>query len=134
MPDACCRDRDVRLSVTDRCQLRCNYCLPAEGRAGHACGSPLTVHEIRVSVQALHSRFRIRRLRFTGGEPLLRLDIEELVREVAAMGIGDIALTTNRQLLAEDVRKRLNTSFTWFAMKQGPIFAEGADCMANIGG
>jgi GTP 3',8-cyclase len=92
----------VRLSVTPRCQLRCTYCLPARGCA---CPSITSLPELSRAalvrlVALLHETRGVRRVRFTGGEPLLRRDLPELVAEVAALGIPELALTTNAQLLA----------------------------------
>ncbi len=100
MPDPCFHNLDVRLSVTDRCPLRCTYCLPRGDRVDYSPAPLLDTRQVRVLVGALHTRFTIRKIRFTGGEPLLRRDLEEVVQDVAATGIGDIALTTNGQLLA----------------------------------
>ena len=92
----------VRLSVTARCQLRCTYCLPAKGCA---CPTAEPAPELpRASlvrlVALLHEAHGVRRVRFTGGEPLLRCDLPELVADIAALGIPELALTTNAQLLA----------------------------------
>lgn len=82
----------LRLSLTDRCNLRCSYC------AAHAqapSGAALTREEIRRLV-TIFGRLGVRRVRLTGGEPTLRPDLLEVVRDVrAAPGIEEIALTTN---------------------------------------
>jgi cyclic pyranopterin phosphate synthase len=92
----------VRLSVTARCQLRCVYCLPERGCACSP-GQPATelprAALVRL-VSLLHRAHGVRRVRFTGGEPLLRRDLPELVAAIAALGIPELALTTNAQLLA----------------------------------
>jgi GTP 3',8-cyclase len=95
--------RDVRISVTDRCNLRCVYCMPKEvfGRdfAFLDRASLLTFEEIArlVRLFAVHGAEKVR---LTGGEPLLRRDIESLVEMLAAVdGIRDLALTTNGALL-----------------------------------
>jgi cyclic pyranopterin phosphate synthase len=92
----------VRLSVTTRCQFRCAYCLPERG---HACAPLQHAPELpRAALTRLlgliHAIRPIRRVRFTGGEPLLRRDLPELIGETAALGIPELALTTNGQLLA----------------------------------
>ncbi len=97
----------VRLSVTERCQLRCTYCLPertpegvlsAKTKAG--CSPELPTPDLLALLRLLHETHGIRRLRFTGGEPLLRRDLPELIAGAAELGIGDLALTTNAQRLA----------------------------------
>ena len=93
----------LRLSVTARCQLRCTYCLPEKGCAcSPAVPAPreLTRGELVRLVALLHEVEGVRRVRFTGGEPLLRSDLTGLIADVAALGIPDLALTTNGQLLA----------------------------------
>ncbi|HOV73257.1 MAG TPA: radical SAM protein [Candidatus Hydrogenedentes bacterium] len=94
------RDLAVRLSVTEQCQLRCRYCLPQGGCMPPCSGPALDAEAIRLLLHALHDEFGIRKLRFTGGEPLLRRDIVSMIRSAADLGIPDIALTTNAQLLA----------------------------------
>jgi GTP 3',8-cyclase len=103
-PDGPMRDLVVRLSVTPRCQLRCTYCLPEEPRdCVHGGGRELPLRDLVRLVAALHDRYRVRRVRFTGGEPLLRSDLPDLIEAVAALGIPELALTTNGQLLGSKV-------------------------------
>jgi cyclic pyranopterin phosphate synthase len=95
--------RDLRVSVTDRCNFRCTYCMPKEvfGRdfAFLQRGELLTFEEI-VRLARLFAREGVQKIRLTGGEPLLRRDLERLVSMLAAIdGIDDIALTTNGSLL-----------------------------------
>ncbi len=91
---------DLRLSVTDRCNLRCTYCMPLEVLFKPR-SELLSFEEITRTVRVA-AGLGIRSLRLTGGEPLVRADIDELVRQLAAVpGIDDIALTTNGLLLAE---------------------------------
>lgn len=91
----------VRLSVTARCQLRCTYCLPENpGRCAQGGGRELAGKALVRLVAALHDRFHVRRVRFTGGEPLLRRDLPDLIEATAALGIAELAMTTNGQLLA----------------------------------
>ena len=96
--------RDLRVSVTDRCNLRCNYCMPAEiFGADHAFlprAEILTFEEI-ARVVRVAAGLGVRKVRLTGGEPLLRRDLPVLVRLLAGIaGLEDIALTTNGLLLA----------------------------------
>jgi cyclic pyranopterin phosphate synthase len=89
----------LRISVTDRCNLRCLYCLPEKGVSHFEPGQLLTAGEI-VRVVRLAAGFGVRKVRITGGEPLLRNDIVPLVREIKDAGIADLSLTTNGMLLS----------------------------------
>jgi GTP 3',8-cyclase len=96
--------RDLRISVTDRCQFRCTYCMPREvfGRdfVFLPRGQLLTFEEL-TCLAGVFAGLGVRKLRLTGGEPLLRRDLEKLVAMLASLGgIQDIALTTNGALLA----------------------------------
>ncbi|MCO8122643.1 GTP 3',8-cyclase MoaA [Stieleria sp. TO1_6] len=112
------RHTSLRLSVTDRCNLRCFYCMPEHGAQFAPRESLLTFEEITRIVSLLASRCGIRDLRLTGGEPLVRRDLPELVRMISKIdGIKDLSLTTNGLLLPEFARplrdagmKRLNIS------------------------
>jgi cyclic pyranopterin phosphate synthase len=91
----------LRISVTDRCNLRCIYCLPAEGIDLLPQGEILTYEEI-AEVARLASELGINKLRLTGGEPLVRARLRELVAMLAQIDtIDDISLTTNGVLLKE---------------------------------
>ena len=97
--------RDLRISLTDRCSLRCTYCMPAEGMAWLAAPSILTADEI-VRVARVCAQDGITTFRLTGGEPLLRPDLVDLVRRLSALrGPGgrpvQVAMTTNGIRLAE---------------------------------
>jgi cyclic pyranopterin phosphate synthase len=93
-------DRVLRISVTDRCDLRCIYCMPESGVALVSPGDLLTYEEIeRVAAAAL--AVGIRRFRITGGEPLVRRGVETLVEKLARLGPDDLALTTNGLHLGE---------------------------------
>jgi cyclic pyranopterin phosphate synthase len=95
--------RDVRISVTDRCNFRCPYCMPAEiyGERYRFLPKPeiLSFEEI-TRLARLFVRLGARKIRLTGGEPLLRADLPELVAMLAGVpGAEDLALTTNGHLL-----------------------------------
>ena len=91
----------VRISLTDRCNLRCRYCMPEGGIEKLSHGDILTFDEIVRVVQALAS-LGVRKVRLTGGEPLVRRGIVDLVREIRAVpGIEQVVLTTNGVLLDE---------------------------------
>ncbi len=85
---------DLRLSVTDRCNLRCVYCMPEEGVAFRPRSEILTFEEI-ARVAAVAKRVGVTAVRLTGGEPLVRKGIVDLVALVASVGFEDLALTTN---------------------------------------
>ena len=92
--------RNLRLSVTDRCNLRCAYCMPEAEYSWLPREDVLRFEEISALVDVFIS-LGVDRLRLTGGEPLLRRDCPELVRMLAAKpGLADLALTTNGVLLA----------------------------------
>ena len=95
--------RDLRISLTDRCNLRCTYCMPREiFGADHAFldrQDLLTFEELR-RLASVFVSLGVHKLRLTGGEPLLRRDLPDLVAMLAAIdGVDDIALTTNGILL-----------------------------------
>src|SRR5271170_6486657 len=92
---------DLRLSVTDRCNVRCVYCMPAENVRFQPRSEILSFEELERFVRVA-AQLGVEKLRLTGGEPLLRRDLHKLVARLASVpGIRDIALTTNGILLAE---------------------------------
>jgi GTP 3',8-cyclase len=91
---------DLRISVTDRCNLRCTYCMPAE--VVFLPREELLSYEEIARVAAVAAGEGIRTIRLTGGEPLLRRDLDGLVRLLVAVpGIEEVAATTNGLLLAD---------------------------------
>ena len=91
----------ARISVTDRCNLNCLYCMPQEGSRKNPRSEPLRADEVIAVAQAL-TGMGIDKIRLTGGEPLLRSDIPRLVGEIARLeGLRDFALTTNGVLLPQ---------------------------------
>jgi GTP 3',8-cyclase len=91
----------MRISVTDRCNLRCRYCMPEEGVCMVEHKDILSFEEIQ-QVVAVAVPLGIDKIRLTGGEPLVRKDIVELVRMIASVeGVKDIAITTNGVLLGK---------------------------------
>ena len=107
---------DLRISVTDRCNLRCTYCMPLE--VEFKPREQLLTYEEIARVAFVMSGLGIRTIRLTGGEPLVRSGIEGLVRQLVAIpNIESVALTTNGLLLAEQAESlfraglaRLNVS------------------------
>lgn len=93
----------LRISVTDKCNLRCVYCMPEQGLPWLPKSDILSYEEIVALVRAAAS-VGVRSIRLSGGEPLIRKDLHRLVAAIAAIdGIDDIALSTNALLLAEQV-------------------------------
>lgn len=90
----------LRVSVTDRCNLRCLYCMPAEGVPMRTHEEILRYEEIETVVRAA-AELGVTKVRLTGGEPLVRLGIENLVRMLARIpGVDDLSMTTNGILLS----------------------------------
>ena len=92
--------RDLRLSITDRCNLRCTYCMPAQGLQWLPTPDLLTTAELARLGRIAVERLGVERIRLTGGEPLLRRDLEEIIGSLSALRTStgvkpDIALTTN---------------------------------------
>ncbi len=94
------RVRDLRISITDRCNLRCSYCMPAEGMAWLPRSEVLSYEEIERVARVCVERFGFESIRLTGGEPLVRAHVTRLVKMLAPLGV-DLALTTNGVKLAE---------------------------------
>src|SRR5215210_3103077 len=95
--------RNLRLSVTDRCNLRCEYCMPEDDYVWLPREDVLHFEEISALVDVFLS-LGVDKIRLTGGEPLLRRDIAALVKMIAAKpGLNDLALTTNGVLLADQI-------------------------------
>jgi cyclic pyranopterin phosphate synthase len=95
--------RELRLSVIDRCNFRCTYCMPADSLQGRGVFLPLakllTDHEIEDTVRAFVG-LGVQKLRITGGEPLVRPGLPALVERLSSVpGLDDIAMTTNGVLL-----------------------------------
>jgi GTP 3',8-cyclase len=96
--------RNLRLSVTDRCNLRCSYCMPEEEYAWLPRGDILTFEEVTRLIDVF-ADLGVDKVRLTGGEPLLRRDLSRLVKMIASESrIRDLAITTNGILLAQEAR------------------------------
>ena len=88
----------MRLSVTELCNLRCRYCMPAEGICKRNHEEMLTEDEMITAVEAAAS-LGVKKLRITGGEPLVKKNIVSICRRAAAVeGIEEVCLTTNGQI------------------------------------
>ena len=93
---------DLRVSLTDRCNLRCTYCMPADGLPWSAAEQLLRPDEIIRLMRIAVARLGITKIRFTGGEPLLAKHLEEIIAAAAALRPRpELALTTNGVLLAK---------------------------------
>ena len=107
--------RDLRISVTDRCNFRCVYCMPKEVFGQDYRFLPrrelLTFEEIR-RVAAVFVDLGVTKLRITGGEPLLRRDLEILIAQLATLGDLDLTLTTNGALLAKKAQALADAGLT----------------------
>ena len=101
--------KDLRISVTDRCNFRCNYCMPIEKFPGNFKFMPrkeiLSFEEIELVAKAF-AELGVTKIRLTGGEPLLRKDLSRLIEKLSKIeGIGDLALTTNGDLLGNQAQR-----------------------------
>ena len=109
--------KDLRISVTDRCNFRCTYCMPLDEYEWIDKKEILSFEEI-TRLAALSIGFGVEKIRLTGGEPLVRQDLPVLIEKLAVLdGLQDLCLTTNGALLSERIRslkaaglKRINIS------------------------
>src|SRR5687768_4247380 len=106
--------RDLRISVTDRCNFRCPYCMPKEvfgPQFTFLHREDLLTFEELTRLARIFVRHGVEKVRLTGGEPLLRRDLERLVAQLAAIeGLDDIALTTNGSLLTREKARALKAA------------------------
>lgn len=99
--------RDLRISVTDRCNLRCTYCMPADGLSWVPRAEVLTYEELARVARLCVERFGFDGIRLTGGEPTIRAELPRLVEMLAPLGV-DLSMTTNGlalPLIAEELRR-----------------------------
>src|SRR5919108_3836772 len=95
--------RDLRISVTDRCNFRCTYCMPLDRYEWISKKEILTFEEI-TRLATLAVKLGVEKIRLTGGEPLVRQNLDQLVAKLSAIsGLKDLCLTTNGSLLAEKI-------------------------------
>src|SRR5207245_11753826 len=96
---------DLRISITDRCNFRCIYCMPAEGLKWLKRDDLLRFEEITRLARLFVERYGVRTIRITGGEPLVRVKVEELVGMINEIDPTlDITMTTNGVLLREQAQ------------------------------
>src|SRR3954453_5854578 len=108
--------RDLRISVTDRCNFRCGYCMPAEGMEWMPRADLLTYQEIERVARVFVERFGFDSIRLPGGEPTVRSHLPVLIEKLEPLGV-DLSLTTNAAtlgLIAHDLAaaglRRINVS------------------------
>src|SRR4051812_11795240 len=108
--------RDLRISITDRCNFRCQYCMPVEGMQWLPRDEVLSFEEIERVARLCVERYGFTSVRITGGEPTVRAHLPVLIAKLAALGV-DLAMTTNGAtlaLIAADLRRaglrRINIS------------------------
>lgn len=94
----------LRISITDRCNLKCIYCMPEKGLKHFDRAEILTSDEI-IRIVHIACKYGVRKVRLTGGEPLLRNDIVQLISGIKSAGIKDLSITTNGQRLAGMAQK-----------------------------
>jgi cyclic pyranopterin phosphate synthase len=129
--------RDLRISVTDRCNFRCTYCMPREifGRdfAFLPRAELLTFEEITRLARAF-AREGVSKIRLTGGEPLLRRDLEQLVAMLAGIdGIRDVALTTNGSALAANATRLKDAGLTRVTVSLDALDDDTFAAMNDVG-
>lgn len=131
----------LRMSVTDACNLRCTYCMPEEGMRSCPCKSALSADEF-IEIASAAAELGMKKLRITGGEPLVRGDIVELVCGLGKIeGVEDMSMTTNATLLAplaEDLYKagirRINISLDTLDAKKYEDITRGGRLSSALEG
>jgi GTP 3',8-cyclase len=124
----------LRISVTDQCNLRCIYCMPSEGVKKLKVRDTLTDDEI-IRIIGITARLGVRKIRITGGEPLIRKSLDSLIRSLRNIpGIEDIGLTTNGILLKRYARvlaasglRRVNVSLDSLRLDRYREITRGGD-------
>ncbi|GAC1392820.1 MAG: GTP 3',8-cyclase MoaA [Ktedonobacteraceae bacterium] len=106
------RIRNMRISLTDKCNFRCTYCMPAEGLPWLKKADILSYEEIE-RIARIAVSLGIEQIRLTGGEPLVRRDVPELVRQLRAIeGLHSVSITTNGILLKQQARALAEAGLT----------------------
>jgi cyclic pyranopterin phosphate synthase len=132
----------LRLSLTDRCNYRCAYCMPEDGFEKSQQESLLSFEEIYRLLKLLAKEYGVRKVRLTGGEPLVRAQMIKLVEMIASIeDIQILAITTNGHLLAGFAQslyanrvRRLNVSIDTFDSKKFKEITRGGDLEAVLKG
>jgi cyclic pyranopterin phosphate synthase len=129
----------IRVSVTDRCNLKCTYCVPSCGTTSSLPYPELMTFDEMLRIIRVAARHGLNKVRITGGEPLVRRGVVDFVANLSKIeGIRDIAMTTNGVLLrnyAKDLKKaglkRLNISLDTFDPEKFAIITKG-DCFEKV--
>lgn len=131
----------LRISITDKCQQRCLYCMPAEGVPRVTHEEILSFEEIVRFVRAMQANLGLTKVHVTGGEPLVRKGVAELVAMLAGERVPDLALTTNAQLLAgmaHDLKhaglRRVNVSLDSLDADTYTAITRGGDLQSALDG
>ena len=131
----------LRISVTDRCSSRCVYCTPSEGIQLRDKSNILTFEQIVSFVHLMKSHFGLSKVHLTGGEPLVRPGIAELVAMLTDIGLEDLALTTNAQDLGTFTRalkkaglNRINVSLDSLNEKIYSVLTRGRQLKRTLDG
>lgn len=122
----------LRISVTDRCNLRCIYCMPAEGVPWRPHNEMLRIEEI-ARIARVAAGEGITKVRLTGGEPLVKRGIVALITDLAATGITDISLTTNGILLPRMARELKDAGLTRVNISLDTLDAEQFRTITRLG-
>src|ERR1700736_6189642 len=129
--------RDLRISVTDRCNFRCPYCMPAEvfgKNYGFLLRHEILTFEEIVRVVRIAAAHGVTKVRLTGGEPLVRRQVERLVAMVAAVdGVDDIAMTTNGATLAGKAQALKNAGLTRITVSLDSLDKQVFEAMNGVG-
>lgn len=123
----------LRIGLTDRCDLRCTYCMPLHGNVFAPKSELLTNEEIVRVSRFLVKRTGLTRIRLTGGEPLLHPGLEDLVRDLATLDIEDLAMTTNAQLLADHAEGLARAGLRRVNVSLDTLDSARFDSMARVG-
>ncbi len=128
--------RDLRISVTDRCNFRCCYCMPRDVFGTDfpfMDSSELLSFEEIVRVTTVFAGLGVRKLRLTGGEPLLRHGIERLIEQLAGIdGVDDVAMTTNGSLLAKKASSLRDAGLTRVTVSLDSLDADTFRAMSDV--
>ena len=131
----------LRISLTDRCNLRCKYCMPEEGVYKFSHADMLTLEEV-FEVAKVFVELGIDKIRLTGGEPLVRKGILELIRNISSLkGVKELAMTTNGTLLKDYAQalkeaglNRVNISLDTLNEEKYKAITRGGDLKSTLQG
>src|SRR3989449_8505877 len=133
--------RDLRISVTDRCNFRCTYCMPFDEYTWIERQEVLSFEEIE-RLARIFLEFGIQKIRLTGGEPLVRKGLDGLISRLARLdGLGDLSLTTNGALLSEQAEalysaglRRINVSIDTLQAERFPALSKPGNLEEGLSG